>query len=99
MFFSVITKNLNWELLTKNLVADRMVLGMKNFDIMGVSKKFIFGRSFHEKPIYRRNSPKRGAWTVCRFESWQKAGVFLRGDLYPNVHYNPLLKRKRIYIK
>ena len=49
MFFSVITKNLNWELLTKNLVADRMVVGMKNFDIMGVSKIFIFREKVSRK--------------------------------------------------
>ena len=38
MFFSVITKNLNWEILTKNLITfkDGMGLRMKNFSIMGV---------------------------------------------------------------
>ena len=34
MFFSVITKNSNWEILTKNLV--KMVLWMKNFNNFGV---------------------------------------------------------------
>ena len=35
-FFFVITKNLNWEILTKNLVTlkDDMGLRMKNFNIM-----------------------------------------------------------------
>ena len=37
MFFSVITKNLNWEILTKNSVTflkDGMGLRMKNLNIM-----------------------------------------------------------------
>ena len=35
MFFSVITKNSNWEILRKNLVTfkSKMVLRMKNFNI------------------------------------------------------------------
>ena len=41
MFFSVITKNSNWEILTKNLVTfkrlkDRMGLRMKDFNIFGI---------------------------------------------------------------
>ena len=39
IFFSFITKNLNWEMLPKNLVTfkkDKMVLRMKNFNIFGV---------------------------------------------------------------
>ena len=42
MFFSIITKHLNWEILTQNLVTferflkDGMGLRMKNFDIVGV---------------------------------------------------------------
>ena len=39
MFFSVITKNLNREILTKNL---GMGLRMKNFDIMGIHLKIRF---------------------------------------------------------
>ena len=36
--FSVITKNSNWQILTKNLLLlkDKMGLRMKNFDIVGV---------------------------------------------------------------
>ena len=36
MFFSVLTKNLNWEILTKNLVTFKRwdgVLKMKNFNV------------------------------------------------------------------
>ena len=38
MYFSVITKNLNWEILTKNLVTfkDKMTLRMKDFNIFWV---------------------------------------------------------------
>ena len=35
MFFSVITTNLNWEILTKNFSKDGMELRMKNLNIMG----------------------------------------------------------------
>ena len=40
-----------------------------------------FYRRSHEKPIYRRNCLKRGAWTVCRFKTWlgEKRDVFERG--------------------
>ena len=41
------------------------------------------GRGAYEKPVYRGNYLKRGAWTVSRFKgrgAWQKEGVvFLRG--------------------
>ena len=38
MFFSVITKNLNWEILTKNLFTFKRwdEFKMNNFNIMGV---------------------------------------------------------------
>ena len=51
MFFSVITKNLNWEVLTKNLFTFKRwdELRIKNFNIMGVPGK----------PIYRENFLKR----------------------------------------
>ena len=44
MLFSVITKNLNWETLTKNLdiLKDGMGLRMKNFNIMGFTEKYSF---------------------------------------------------------
>ena len=62
--FCVITKNFNWEILTKNLVTflkDGMGLRMKNFSInnVGSLKNQIFG-GVHEKPIYRVNCLKRG---------------------------------------
>ena len=44
MFFSVITKNSNWEILTKNLVIfkDKMEWRIKNFNICGVHRKIKF---------------------------------------------------------
>ena len=44
MFFSVVTKNLNWEILTKNLVIFKRWNGlmMKNFSIIRVHWKIQF---------------------------------------------------------
>ena len=44
MFFSVITKNLNWEILSKNLVTLKNGIGlrMKYYNIMGVHWKIRF---------------------------------------------------------
>ena len=64
MFFSVITKNLNWEILTKNLVTflkDGVGLRMKNFNIMGVYWKIRFlggggGAGGQKKTINRADS-------------------------------------------
>ena len=59
---------------------------MKNLNIMGVHWKIPFlGWEVHEKPIYRRELPKRGgrgAWTVCRV----KGGLDEKeGGWYPNT--------------
>ena len=43
MLFSIITKNLNWEILTKNSITflkDGIGIRMKNFNIMWVHRKF-----------------------------------------------------------
>ena len=52
MFFSVMTKNSNWEILLENLVSkDKIVLRMKK---KGSLKKLVFtgwGVGVHEKPI------------------------------------------------
>ena len=45
MFFAVITKNLKWEILTKNLVTFKIWDGMKNFNIMGVQNHWVAPRS------------------------------------------------------
>ena len=49
--FAVITKNSNWEILTKN------------FNIFGVHRKIQFlGGEGHKKPIERGDCLKRGGW-------------------------------------
>ena len=54
LFFSVIIKNSNCEILTKNLVTlkDKMGLRMKTINIWGFTEKFRFkrGGGGHEKP-------------------------------------------------
>ena len=62
MFSSATTKNLNWEILTKNSVTfkDEMGLRMKNFNIMGAHWKIRFlGVRVPEKPIYSGDLPKK----------------------------------------
>ena len=55
-----------------------MVLRMENFNILGVHWKIqlFVGGGGHEKPIYRRDCLKRGAWTVC----WFKGGAWQEGE-------------------
>ena len=63
MFFSVITKNSNWEILTKNLVTflkEKMVLRVKNFDIFGVHLKIRFLGGVTENQYRGENCLKRG---------------------------------------
>ena len=50
MFFSVITKNINWEILTKNLVTFKRWEGVKS-ELWGFIEISNF-RGFYEKPIY-----------------------------------------------
>ena len=53
MLFSVTTKNLNWEILTKNLVTFKRWDGVKDAKFAGSLRiQFIGGE---------------GAWIVCRF--------------------------------
>ena len=55
LLFSVITKNSNLEIVTKNLVLkDKMVLRIKNFNILRVHwrvRLYMGGGGVHEKPI------------------------------------------------
>ena len=90
LFFSVVTKNLNWEVLTKSLVTFKRWDGIKDekleyyggyYIVLNIMKNPIFRGEGHKKPIYRGNfQKKRGAWTVCRFKggrgggAWQKRG-------------------------
>ena len=49
---------------------------MKNFNILGVHGKIrVLGEGgVYEKPIYKGDCLKRGAWIVCRFKggAWQE---------------------------
>ena len=75
MFFSVITKNVNWEILNKNLITFKRwdELEDEKFELYrGLLNNLTFrGRGgfleIHEKPINRGNCLKKEAWTVCRF--------------------------------
>ena len=70
MFLSVINKNLNWKIVTKNLVTFErwdLVKNEKFKCYVGSLKKCNFYGG-HEKPIYRGRFPKKGAWTVCKFK-------------------------------
>ena len=81
MFFYVVIKNLNWEVLTNNVVTFKRRDGVKDekFEYYGGSLKNLIFRvgGVHEKPIHRGELPKMGggAWTVCRLNgAWQKRG-------------------------
>ena len=67
MFFSVINKNLNWEILTKNLVTFKRSDEIKMK--ISILWEFTYLGEVHKKPIYRGELPERqGACTVCRFK-------------------------------
>ena len=95
MFLSVITENLKWEILTKNLVTFKRWDGVKDEKFQyyaGLLKIRFIGGS--QKTTYSRKfSKKRGSWAACIINggAWQKRGaVFLRGvgsEWYPNAHY------------
>ena len=79
MFFSVITKNLNWRKLTKNYLLLKSGIkgqGWKILILWGFTEKsfffslFFWGgggwRGVHEKPIYSGELPKNvGAWKLA----------------------------------
>ena len=86
MFFSVITKNLNSEILIKNLVT--LKRWDKKFEYYGgllENLNFRGGGLVHKKPIYKGELPKKQgeAWTVCQF-NWgltkkEESGIFEGG--------------------
>ena len=69
MFLSAITKNLNWEILNMILVTFRRWDKVRDekfwYDVCSLKIRFLEG--IHDKPIYRGDCLKRGAWTACRF--------------------------------
>ena len=91
MFFSLITKNSIWEILTKNLrmlllLKDKMGFRMKTFNIFGVNWKIRFLGVFYKKPIQRGKLPN--TWGHGQFSDFggggggvgKKEGVlFLKG--------------------
>ena len=59
MFFSVITKNLNWEILTKNLVTFKRWDGVKDekfYCCAGSLKNLIFRGGFEKNNIHGGNN-------------------------------------------
>ena len=73
MFFFVITKNINWKILTKNLVTFKRWDGVKDekFEPPVHWKIWFLGRC-NKKPIYRRGLPIKGG------QGWGEwAGQFL----------------------
>ena len=72
MFFFVITKNLSWEILAKNLVTYKKVGRGGRWEILilwGFTEKIRFlGRGFTKKNYIGGTCLKKGAWTVCRFK-------------------------------
>ena len=85
MFVSVITKNLNWEILTKNLVTFKR--WDEKFEYYGGSLKYlIFRGEFTKNQYIGGNYIKReGAWTVWRFRGGggkkEEGGVFEGGGM------------------
>ena len=68
LFFSVITKNLNWEILIKSLVTFKRWDGIKDekleyyggyYIMLNIMKNPIFRGEGHKKPIYRGNFQKK----------------------------------------
>ena len=61
MFLSLMTKNLNWEILTENLVTFKRWDGVKDekFYYYGGSLRNLIFTRVHEKPIYKRNCLKK----------------------------------------
>ena len=70
MFFFAITKNLNWEILTQNLVTFKRWDGVKDekFQYYGSSLKNSISRGVLKNHYTGGNSIKGWAWAVCRFK-------------------------------
>ena len=71
MFLSVLTKDLDWESLTTNLVTF-------SFNIMGFRRKIL---CFYGGRV---TQTKRGVWTVCRFKGTREPGK-KEGVVFPHL--------------
>ena len=77
MFFSIITKNSNWETLTKNLLT---------FNDFGVHWKIWFLEGFM-KSQYRKEKGEGGGWGA-----WQERGDgAFEGGWYLHAHCDPVI--------
>ena len=95
MFISVITKNLNWEILTKNLVMFKRWDGVKDkkwktLISWAFTEKSSFYGGVHEKPIYRGElSKKVGDLNILQIEGatwWKRGGGISEGDVDTPMH-------------
>ena len=93
MFFSVVTKNSSWELLTKNLILkDKIGLRTRNFNILWVHWKILFLEGGVTRNQYRGGLPKGGALGLLADlqTAWQERGgwreVFLREGVDTPMH-------------
>ena len=94
MFFSFITKNLKWKMLTKNLVTFKKWAGLrnKNFNIMGVHWKIQFLVGWFTKNQYVKGGlPKKGRLEQFSDLKGGRGGVkrgevFLKGE-YSIAHF------------
>ena len=100
MFFFVITKNLNWEILTENVVTFKRWDGVQDekYEYYEGSLKNPIYRRFHEKPIYRGKFPKKGRG-FGQFADL-KRGLAKKREvvLHPNAYY-PDMRNVRALLK
>ena len=94
MIFSAITKNLNWEILAKNLATFKTWHGIKDekfYHYVGSLKYLIRGGVTKNQYIDRKYLKKGGGlgqFADLRGGAWRKrGGVFDGGGLIPNAHY------------
>ena len=95
MFFSAITKNLNWEILSKNLVTFKRWDENKdeNFNIMEVHWKVWLLGGFTKKQYIRGDCLNRGwlgQFTDLIGSLGKKEGGVFEVSGYPNAHYDHL---------
>ena len=80
------TKNLNWQILTKNLITFKTLDGlkMKNVDIMGFTN--LKGKGVTKKQLYMGNCLKRGTWAIFRGLGKKREEGFFEAGLITSMH-------------